>query len=118
MKTQVSQSYLWQPGRDSSFSQRSCSVSQPFLKGRKNSHVTSSWAWLHTVSQTQVLLIKTGSVQILISPHVHIWHPRTRRLAGVQPACFPNSSKQKFLLSLHSNDPNATLRQDDNSINS
>ncbi|MED6268183.1 hypothetical protein CHARACLAT_019764 [Characodon lateralis] len=70
MKTQASQSYLGWPGRDSPFSQRSCPVSQPFIKERKNTHVTASWVWLHTVSQIQVLLNKTGSGQILIQ-HTH-----------------------------------------------
>ncbi|MED6278916.1 hypothetical protein CHARACLAT_028989 [Characodon lateralis] len=71
MKTQASQSYLGWPGRDSPFSQMRCPVSQPFIKERKNTYVTALWVWLHTVSQIQVLLNKTGSGQILI----HCTHP-------------------------------------------
>ncbi|MED6253170.1 hypothetical protein ATANTOWER_023582 [Ataeniobius toweri] len=43
------------------------------LKKEKNTHVTASGVWLHTVSQIQVLLNKTGSGQILTPPtHPHL----------------------------------------------
>ncbi|MED6234468.1 hypothetical protein ATANTOWER_030748 [Ataeniobius toweri] len=43
------------------------------LKKEKNTRVTASWVWLHTVSQIQVPLNKTGFSHILIQPtHPHV----------------------------------------------
>ncbi|MED6243818.1 hypothetical protein ATANTOWER_027543 [Ataeniobius toweri] len=89
-------------------------------KEKKNTHVTVSWVWLHTDSQIQVLLNKIGSGQILIQhTHQHLAFKDTKISWGANsllPRTPPHT--HKFLLSLHSNHPNATLRQDDNSVNS
>ncbi|MED6269472.1 hypothetical protein CHARACLAT_033440, partial [Characodon lateralis] len=60
-------------------------------------------------------LIKLVLVQILISTSGIQGHGDW--LGCEQPAS-QNSPAHKFLLSLHSNHPNATLRQDDNFVNS
>ncbi|MEQ2246672.1 hypothetical protein ILYODFUR_001765, partial [Ilyodon furcidens] len=89
-------------------------------KGKKNTHVTALWVWLHTVSQTQVLLNKTGSLQIVIQhtcPHLAF---KDTEIGWGANSLLPRTAlhAHKFLLSLHSNHPNATLRQDDNSVDS
>ncbi|MEQ2263987.1 hypothetical protein XENORESO_016798 [Xenotaenia resolanae] len=63
MKTQASQSYLWLARERQSILSEELLPEQSLLskKGKINTHVTASWVWLHTVSQIQVLLIKTGS---------------------------------------------------------
>ncbi|MED6242570.1 hypothetical protein ATANTOWER_006534 [Ataeniobius toweri] len=89
-------------------------------KGKKNTHVTPSSVWLHTVSQIEVLLNKTSSLQILIQhicPHLAL---KDVNIGWGANSPLPRTPlhAHKFLLSLHSNHPNATLRQDDNSVNS
>ncbi|MED6249912.1 hypothetical protein ATANTOWER_021597 [Ataeniobius toweri] len=74
----------------------------------------------YTVSQIQVLLNKTVSGQILIQhtrPHLA---SKDTKIGWGANSLFLRTPlhAHKFLLSLHSNHPNATPRQDDNSVNS
>ncbi|MEQ2289988.1 hypothetical protein AMECASPLE_038767 [Ameca splendens] len=117
MKTQASQSYLWLAReRQSVLSEE---LPCAFIEERKKKHSCYSIVVVTTHSFTNTSPTEKNwfypDTDTATRPHLALKDAKIGwDVNGPLPRTPPHA--HKFLLSLHSNHPNATVRQDDNSV--